>query len=467
MNINGKRVLVCGMARSGIAAAKLLLSLGAQVTITDTKPEADFGGALDELRAPGCVFALGQAADALIAGQDMMIISPGIAWAKPFVQSAIAQGVEVMGELELGARLTKGALVAITGTNGKTTTTTLVGELFRAAGRTTHVVGNIGYPITATAGISKEDDVTVAEVSSYQCEGISQFHPHVGAVLNITEDHIVRHGSMAVYIAMKRRIFDRQTAQDIAVFNYDDATCREMAKGLKAQVAWFSRREKVPFGAYVEDQHIVLKLGEGEQRVCRCDEVYIPGPHNLENALAAVTIAGVMGVPCETMREVLKTFKGVEHRIETVRELDGVRWYNDSIATSPSRAMIGTLSLYDFKIVMIAGGADKKVPFDELGKVICDKVKTLVLLAPEKPLEGFKTPAAGKIEAAVRGAENYKDGAPVILHANNMKDAVRLARESAEPGDVVSLCPAATGFDMYKSFAVRGDIYREEVKALK
>ena len=243
MNVNGKRVLVCGMARSGIAAAKLLLSLGAQVTITDTKPEADFGSALDELRAPGCVFALGQAADALIAGQDMMIISPGIAWAKPFVQSAIAQGVEVMGELELGARLTKGALVAITGTNGKTTTTTLVGELFRAAGRTTHVVGNIGYPITATAGISKADDVTVAEVSSYQCEGISQFHPHVGAVLNITEDHIVRHGSMAVYIAMKRRIFDRQTAQDVAVFNYDDATCREMAKGLKAQVAWFSRRE--------------------------------------------------------------------------------------------------------------------------------------------------------------------------------------------------------------------------------
>lgn len=162
--------------------------------------------------------ALGQSADGLIAGQDIMVISPGIAWAKPFVQNAIAQGVEVMGELELGARLTKGALVAITGTNGKTTTTTLVGELFRATGRTTHVVGNIGYPITATAGISKQDDVTVAEVSSYQCEGISQFHPHVGAVLNITEDHIVRHGSMEVYIAMKRRIFDRQTAHDVAVF---------------------------------------------------------------------------------------------------------------------------------------------------------------------------------------------------------------------------------------------------------
>lgn len=252
MNVEGKRVLVCGMARSGIAAAKLLISLGARVTITDTKPEGEFSGALDELRTPECTFALGQSADGLIAGQDIMVISPGIAWAKPFVQNAIAQGVEVMGELELGARLTKGALVAITGTNGKTTTTTLVGELFRATGRTTHVVGNIGYPITATAGISKQDDVTVAEVSSYQCEGISQFHPHVGAVLNITEDHIVRHGSMEVYIAMKRRIFDRQTAHDVAVFNYDDPTCREMAKGLKAQVAW------------------VLPQGEGALRcVCR------------------------------------------------------------------------------------------------------------------------------------------------------------------------------------------------------
>ena len=302
MDVKGKRVLVCGMARSGIAAARLLCELGAKVTISDLKEESAFDGQLAFLHDMDCAFALGQAPDAYIPQQDMMVISPGIAWAKPFVQSAIAQGVEVIGELELGARLTRGTLVAITGTNGKTTTTTLVGELFRATGRTTHVVGNIGYPITATAGISRDDDVTVAEVSSYQCEGISTFHPKVGAVLNITEDHIVRHGSMDVYVAMKRRIFDRQTAQDVAVFNYDDATCRKMAEGLKGHIAWFSRREAVPYGAYVEDGYIMLKMGERCEAVCRTDEVFIPGPHNLENALAAVCITGALGVPAETMR---------------------------------------------------------------------------------------------------------------------------------------------------------------------
>ena len=405
MNVNGKRVLVCGMARSGIAAAKLLLSLGAQVTITDTKPEADFGGALDELRAPGCVFALGQAADALIAGQDMMIISPGIAWAKPFVQSAIAQGVEVMGELELGARLTKGALVAITGTNGKTTTTTLVGELFRAAGRTTHVVGNIGYPITATAGISKADDVTVAEVSSYQCEGISQFHPHVGAVLNITEDHIVRHGSMAVYIAMKRRIFDRQTAQDVAVFNYDDATCREMAKGLKAQVAWFSRREKVSFGAYVEDQ-------------------------------------------------VLKTFKGVEHRIETVRELDGVTWINDSKGTNvdSTQKAIATMNR---PTVLILGGSDKKVSFDPLAKSIVEAplIEHCVLI--------------GDTANQIKDALDRAGYSAYTMTGYDFDLCLATCRKLAKKGGNVLLSPACASFDMFTDYENRGQIFKEKVMAMK
>ena len=219
MEMKEKRVMICGMARSGIAAAKLLLSLGAVVTISDLKEEAKFGAELDELRTENCVFALGCPPDAYIEKQDMMVISPGIAFAKPFVQKAVAAGVEVIGELELGARLSQGEMVAITGTNGKTTTTTLVGEFFRAAGRTTHVVGNIGYPITASAGISGDDDMTVAEVSSYQCETISRFHPHVGAVLNITEDHLARHGTMECYVEMKRRIFACQNENDIAVFN--------------------------------------------------------------------------------------------------------------------------------------------------------------------------------------------------------------------------------------------------------
>ena len=312
MDVKNRRVLVCGMARSGIAAAKLLCERGAHVTVNDLKKEEDFGGALDELRRLGCRFGLGDAPQAHFDGTDLLVMSPGIAWAKPFIQEALAAGIEVIGELELGARLTKGDLVAITGTNGKTTTTTLVGELFAAAGRTTYVVGNIGTPITTSAGISKEGDMTVAEVSSYQCESISRFHPHVGAVLNITEDHLARHGTMQVYVEMKRRIFARQTEQDVAVFNYDDAVCREMAEGLAARVIWFSRTQRVAQGACVEDGSIVFRFDGREAVVCRADEVRIPGPHNLENALAAVAIAGAAGVETGVMRSVLRSFAGQE-----------------------------------------------------------------------------------------------------------------------------------------------------------
>lgn len=453
MDVKDKRVLVCGMARSGIAAAKLLCRLGAHVTVNDAKAEAEFGQELDALRALGCDFRLGQAPDALIEGQEIMVISPGIAWAKPFVQRALAMGVAVMGELELGARLTRGALIAITGTNGKTTTTTLVGELFRATGRTTHVVGNIGYPITATAGDSTDDDVTVAEVSSYQCEGISEFHPQVGAVLNITEDHIARHGSMAVYVEMKRRIFAKQTGRDVAVFNADDPTCREMAKGLKAQIAWFSRREKVPYGAYVEDGYIILRMGELTQAVCRTDDVFIPGPHNLENALAAVTIAGVMGVPCETMREVLHTFRGVEHRIETVRTLEDVTWINDSKGTNvdSTQKAIDTMTR---PTVLILGGSDKKVSFDPLAKTIAGapQIMHCVLIGD----------TAEQIKAALDRA-GY---AQYTMTGYDFDQCIEACRRLAVPGGCVLLSPACASFDMFSDYEDRGRVFKEKVTAL-
>lgn len=453
MDVSGRRVLVCGMARSGIAAAKLLAAKGARVTISDLKAEADFGDALSELRALGCRFALGKAPDDELAENDLLVISPGIAWATPFVQKALERGIEVIGELELGARLTRGALVAITGTNGKTTTTTLVGELFRATGRTTHVVGNIGYPITATAGTSKDDDVTVAEVSSYQCEGISRFHPKVGAVLNITEDHIARHGSMQVYIGMKRRIFARQTAQDVAVFNYDDATCREMAKGLAAHIAWFSRKERVPYGAYVEEGYIVLSLSEGPQRVCRTDEVRIPGPHNLENALAAVVIAGVMGVPCETMREVLRTFKGVEHRIETVRTLRGVTWINDSKGTNvdSTQKAIATMTA---PTVLILGGSDKKVSFDPLAETIAASplIEHCVLI--------------GDTADQIRGALERVGYTAYTMTGYDFDACLAACRELAKEGGCVLLSPACASFDMFRDFEHRGEVFKQKVMAL-
>lgn len=453
MNVRDKRVMVCGMARSGIAAAKLLCECGAQVTISDMKPEEAFGGALDELRALGCSFALGEEPQAHLPGQDLLVISPGIAWAKPFVQQALGMGIEVIGELELGARMTRGTLVAITGTNGKTTTTTLTGEILRATGRTTHVVGNIGYPITATAGISKNDDVTVAEVSSYQCEGISRFHPRVGAVLNITEDHIARHGSMETYIAMKRRIFANQTAQDVAVFNYDDATCREMAKGIKAHIAWFSRRESVPYGAYVEDGYIVLRMGERMEAVCRTDEVRIPGAHNLENALAAVCITGALGVSAETMREVLRTFKGVEHRIETVRELDGVTWINDSKGTNvdSTQKAIATMTR---PTVLILGGSDKGVSFDPLAETI----RSAPLIA--------HCVLIGDTAEQIRQALGRVGYTAVTMTGYDFDLCLQTCRERAVKGGCVLLSPACASFDMFKDYEHRGRVFKEKVNAL-
>lgn len=454
MDVRNRRMIVCGMARSGIAAAKLLCQRGAQVTISDMKAEAEFGGALEELRALGCAFALGEGPQAHLDGQEIMVISPGIAWAKPFVQEAIGRGVEVIGELELGARMTRGTLLAITGTNGKTTTTTLVGELCRAAGYTTHVVGNIGYPITATAGDSADTDMTVAEVSSYQCEGISRFHPHVGAVLNITEDHLARHGTMQVYIDMKRRIFRNQTESDYAVFNYDDETCREMAKGLRGRVVWFSRRAQPPCGAWVKDGAIVLDLGDGEQAVCRADEVFIPGPHNLENALAAVAIAGAAGLPVAGMAQVLRTFRGVEHRIETVRELRGVTWINDSKGTNvdSTQKAIATMTR---PTVLILGGSDKKTSFDPLAQTIVASglIAHCVLI--------------GDTAEQIRGALDRAGYGAYTMTGYDFDACLAACARLAQLGGCVLLSPACASFDMFRDYEDRGRVFKEKVMAMK
>ena len=453
MDVKNRRVLVCGMARSGIAAAKLLCERGAHVTVNDLKKEEDFGGALDELRRLGCRFGLGDAPQAHFDGTDLLVMSPGIAWAKPFIQDALAAGIEVIGELELGARLTKGDLVAITGTNGKTTTTTLVGELFAAAGRTTYVVGNIGTPITTSAGISKEGDMTVAEVSSYQCESISRFHPHVGAVLNITEDHLARHGTMQVYVEMKRRIFARQTEQDVAVFNYDDAVCREMAEGLAARVIWFSRTQRVAQGACVEDGSIVFRFDGREAVVCRADEVRIPGPHNLENALAAVAIAGAAGVETGVMRSVLRSFAGVEHRIETVRELDGVTYINDSKGTNvdSTQKAIATMTR---PTVLILGGSDKKTSFAPLARSIAaaPMIEHCVLIGD----------TAEQIREALE-AEGYTN---YTMTGYDFDLCLRTCRGLAREGGCVLLSPACASFDMFRDYEHRGRVFKDMVMAL-
>ena len=453
MELRNKKILVCGLARSGFAAARLLVESGAAVTAYDAKQEDQLTGDFDALRKSGCRFVFGGDPAELVKDMDLVVISPGIPWKAPLVQSALAYGIEVIGELELGARMTRGRLVAITGTNGKTTTTTLTGEFFRATGKTTHVVGNIGYPITETAGISRPDDVTVAEVSSYQCESVSAFHPDVAACLNITEDHLARHGTMAEYIRMKRRIFERQTPHDAAVFNYDDETCRKMAEGLDAHIVWFSRKTRVPYGAYAEDGVVYLAL-DRTVAVCRCDEIRIPGNHNLENALAAVAIAGVLGVPSERMREVLMSFAGVEHRIEIVRELDGVTWINDSKGTNVD-STLKAIETMKQPTVLILGGSDKKVSFDKLAEAIasCGLIRHCVLI--------------GDTASQIREALDSHHYSAYEMAGYDFDRCLSLCRSLAEAGGCVLLSPACASFDMFRDYEDRGRVFKEKVMALK
>ena len=448
-NWNGKRVLVVGMARSGIAAVKMLLRLGCIVTANDSKDVDALPEAAEELGNTACILKLGVPADQLLDNIDLMVISPGIAYAAAFVRKALEKGIEVIGELELGARVLSGRLVAITGTNGKTTTTTLVGEIFKATGRHTLVCGNIGYPITAEALQMGKDDVTVAEVSSYQCETISAFHPDVAACLNITEDHLARHGDMETYIAMKHRIFEKQTRHDAAVFNYDDPACRQMASDLKSHILWFSRKEKVPCGAYVEDDTVMLAYDK-VQSVCKTGEIRIPGPHNLENALAAVAITGALGVPVETMREVLMTFPGVEHRIETVRTLEGITWINDSKGSNvdSTEKAIATMTA---PTVLILGGSDKKVSFDGLAETIKNSpVITYCVLI-------------GDTAEQIRRALEHVGYMSYTMAGYDFDHCLAVAREHAVKGGNVLLSPACASFDMFKDFEDRGRVFKEKV----
>ncbi|MBQ9008706.1 MAG: UDP-N-acetylmuramoyl-L-alanine--D-glutamate ligase [Clostridia bacterium] len=449
----GRRVLIVGLARSGVCAAKMLCELGASVTVNDMKTAEQLGEeTMQALSALPCRQALGVAPDDLLGATEVLVLSPGIAYAKPFVQEAVRRGIEVIGELELGARVLRGRLVAITGTNGKTTTTTLTGEIFRATGKHTLVCGNIGYPITAEALTMGDDAVTVAEVSSYQCETVSRFHPDVAACLNITEDHLVRHGDMQTYIAMKHRIFENQTRHDAAVFNYDDPACREMARDLKAHIVWFSRKEKVDCGAYVDGEMVMFRM-DRPVAVCRVNEIRIPGPHNLENALAAVAITGALGVSPEIMREVLMTFPGVEHRIETVRTLDGVTFINDSKGTNvdSTQKAIATMTR---PTVLILGGSDKKVSFVPLAETIAAAPQIIhcVLIGD----------TAEQIRTALEAADIHR----YTMAGYDFDHALAIAREQAPDGGCVLLSPACASFDMFKDFEDRGRIFKDKVNAM-
>ena len=452
MNFEGKKVLVCGMARSGVSAAQCLYELGARVTISDSKAEEKLAEALQPLEGMDIRRCLGdQAQPADLESYDLAVTSPGIPMQAPILRAVQAAGVPLIGELELGAQVSRAPLYAVTGTNGKTTTTTLIGEIFRNLGKTTYVVGNIGYPFTACALQCGEEDVAVAEVSSFQLETISTFHPHIAVMCNITEDHLNRHGTMEEYIRVKERIFENMGQGDYAVLNLDDPIVRGMAERIPCAPAFFSRRQEVETGAYLEGEEVVFSLNGHKKRVLRADEIRIPGEHNPENALAATALAMLAGVPAPVVRHTLKTFPGVEHRIETVRTVEGVTYINDSKGTNVD-ASIRAVRAMKVPTVLLAGGYDKHTDFLPLAReILASKIHTVVVLGD----------TAEQIERALRAV-----GFESILHAKTFEEAVLLARSCAREGENVLLSPACASFDMFQDYEERGRVFKEIVSRL-
>ena len=451
-NIKNKKILIVGFGKSGIAAMEAMVKLQADVYVQDSKTEDKVDSKLVSfLKENGVKYYFGSKPEDMTIF-DMLILSPGVPPELEFIQQAKAAGAEIVGELEIAYRIGSGNYVAITGTNGKTTTTSLVGEIFEKSGRTTYVVGNIGVAVISRALTAEDDAWMVTETSSFQLETVSQFKPVVSAILNLTPDHLDRHKSMENYGLAKANIFGNQDEDGYLVINYDDKVCWDLAKECKATVVPFSRIEELEFGAFVKDEHIVIKNQQGELvTFCRTDELAIPGTHNLENALAAAAIAYFAGIDAESITKSLREFQGVEHRTEFCGEIDGVRFVNDSKGTNPD-ASIKAVEAIKGGIVLIAGGYDKGSTFDELIEAFDGKVKHMVLLG--------KT--AGMIKETAE-----KHGFTNCIMVKDMEECVNEGFRLAEPGDTVLLSPACASWDMYTSFEKRGEHFKECVNKLK
>ena len=460
MPYNNQSALVIGAGISGFAAAKYLASAGARVTLSDAKDEADAEKDpltqqhIEDLRTQGISCVFGAQREELLEGTDLIVLSPAVPERIPLVQAARARRIRVTTEVELAGEIARAPIYAITGTNGKTTTTTLLGELLRAHFPAVGVGGNIGVPLIDVAEATPADGAIAAEISSYQMEATSHFHAAIVAELNVTPDHIVRHGSMEVYQAMKEKLFAAQTAEDVLVLNYDDPHTRSMAERTGGKVCFFSRRENLAEGAVVRsDGMIVIRWNDEEHVLIPVDELGIPGGHNVENALAASAMAFFAGVTPAEMRPVLRAFKGVEHRIEFVRILNGVSYYNDSKATNTDSA-IKALEAFDGHIILIAGGDDKLTDLGEFMELVHARVDELILVGDAA--ERF---AAAARDAGIPEAQIHRVG-------YHMEKAVQLARELAVEGQIVLLSPACASFDMYGGYEERGRDFKRLVNEL-
>lgn len=455
--IQGKKVAFIGAGVSHKRCIEQFVELGAQVTLCDQKKSLeDFGAYADTLRRLHVRLSLGEHYTDGFAGQDIIMRTPGYEYYKPELQAALQAGTKVTSEVELFFELCPCEIVAVTGSDGKTTTTTLISKMFEAAGRKVFLGGNIGAALLPQLADVTPEAVAVVELSSFQLISM-RVSPKVAVVTNVTPNHLDHHKDMQEYIDAKRNILLWQVPPCRAVLGFENEISRGMQKDCKGEQVWFTRLHGTDKGAFLRESDDTLCYAENGvvTPILPRAEVKLRGLHNVENLLAA--IAAVWGrVPVEAMRQVGSTFTGVEHRIEPVRTLDGVTYYNDSIASSPTRTIAGLRS-FNQKIILIAGGYDKKIPYEPLAPEILAHVKTLVLMGATGP----------RIEAAVRGCAGFDESALTILHADSMQHAVELARGAAQPGDVVSLSPASASFDLYPNFEVRGRDYKNIVNNLK
>ncbi|MDD6251947.1 MAG: UDP-N-acetylmuramoyl-L-alanine--D-glutamate ligase [Oscillospiraceae bacterium] len=453
-NLKGKRVAFVGLGRSNLPLIKMFCDSGAVVFACDSRAEDTLGANAQLAKDYGATLSLGEnyLSDLDV---DMLFRTPGMKFFSPELDTLREKGTEITSEMELFFELCPCKIIAITGSDGKTTTTTIISELLKTQGYTVHLGGNIGNPLMPEIFEIKEDDVAVVELSSFQLISMKK-SPNVAVVTNLAPNHLDWHKDMEEYIEAKRNIICFQNESDVAVLNHDNEITNGFSKDVKGNLRYFSSAEKVENGAYISEGSIRFADDNGDREVLKISDILIPGHHNIENYMAAISATYGL-VDIDTIKSVARTFNGVRHRAQLVREFEGVRYYNDSIASSPTRTACGMLSLFEEKIILICGGYDKKIPYTPLGPVICKKVKTLILMGA----------TADKIEEAVKASAEYAEGAPVILHADNMEEAVLLARENATSGDIISLSPASASFDKYRDFEERGNHFISIVNELK
>ena len=446
--LRGKRVLVVGLARTGVATALFCAARGARVTATDTRAENEIGEAIAPLRAAGVGLELGGHRKNTFLEQDLIVPSPGVPADAPLLQAARTKVVTIWSEIELADRFLNGRLIGITGSNGKTTTTSLVEHILRSAGFSTILAGNIGTPLISRAEQTNDKTITVAELSSFQLELIETFRPNISVFLNLTPDHLDRHGTFEAYGAAKARIFENQTEADSAVLNADDPATTALAP-TRPHVYWFSRKQRVAQGAFVREKEIVFRHDGTEETILKLEDIPLAGAHNVENVLAAVVAARLADAEPAAIAKGVRSFAGVEHRLEFVAEIGGVRYYNDSKATNVD-ATLKALDAFPGRILIILGGKDKGSDYTLLQTPLREKAILALLIGA----------AADKIEKQIAGSV-------AIERAETIERAVEIAAHAARPGDVAVLAPACASFDQFQNYEHRGRVFKELVHQLE